>query len=98
MRPVTIVAVGVGLYANELRRQADERRAAEKAADVDRVARQLEIAQENVAALCHSVNENVKPDEHAKEGSFEWIKLHCDSARSTRDYWDKRLKEVESER
>lgn len=80
---VVLVAIGIGLYANELRRQADirdaEHAAAVAAKNAERMEQikyreqQVERDTELVKSSCHP---NIKADPKARPGSPEWKEYH----------------------
>jgi len=101
---VVIVAIGVGLYANELSRQASARRAAVRAAREAEINDGIRTFNSAIKTYCHDGDTikfdpfkppaqpaNIKPD------SPEWDKWQCDTARWERAdwYWD--LKKLQEE-
>jgi len=94
---VVIVAIGVSLYANELSRQAAQRRAvirAEKEADLNDGIRTFNKA---IALWCHPGSENIKADVHEKPDSPEWHKWQCEFAQSQREDDYRELKKLQEE-
>jgi hypothetical protein len=79
---VVIVAIGVGLYANELSRQAAQRRAVVRAAQEVELENRIQGLSGPIATFCHPGNENIKSDIHAKPNRREWDKWQCENAKA----------------
>lgn len=94
---VVIVAIGVGLYANDLSRQAAQRRAVARAAREAELNRSIQEISGPVATFCHPGNENVKADVHAKLNSPEWDKWQCETATESRDEDVEELRKLQEE-
>ena len=94
---VVIVAIGVGLYANELSRQAAQRRAAIRAGKEAELNDGIRVFNKAIALWCHPGSENIKADVHAKPDSPEWDKWQCENANAAREDDLQAVKKLEEE-
>lgn len=86
---VTISAIGLGLYANELSRQARARREAdENAREAAREERRhdlynsLHTYERASQTFCHPGNEKITPNVNANPGTPAWNRWQCDFAQA----------------